>query len=51
MSYPRLAFVNEKPPIACDAEVISDLKLDLVLPTEVTDFLILKPERVHMYAP
>lgn len=45
MSYPRLVFANQKPPAACDAEVIADLKLDLIFPSEVTDFLLLQPEK------
>ena len=45
MSYPRLAFANQIPPASSDAEVIQDLKLDLVLPSEVTDFLLLSPDK------
>ncbi len=45
MSYPRLVFANQKPCAISDAEVITDLKLDLVFPSEVTDFLLLKPEK------
>ena len=43
MSYPRLAFANQIPEKSTDAEVISDLKLDLVLAPEVTDFLLYRP--------
>ncbi len=45
MSYPRLVFADQIPPRVISEEVISDLKLELVLPVAVTDFLLLRPER------
>lgn len=45
MSYPRLAFANRIPQKTMDAELVEDLKLDLVLAPEVTDFLLYAPEK------
>ena len=45
MSYPRLVFANEKLPAVSDAEAIADLKLDLIFDSEVSSFLLLKPEK------
>ncbi len=45
MSYPRLVFADQIPPRVTDAAVITDLKLDLLFSSEVTDFLLLKPEK------
>ena len=45
MALPRLLFVNEKTSPSTDPSVITDLKLDLVLPKDVTDVLILAPDR------
>ena len=45
MSYPRLAFANQIPKKNMDGELVNDLKLDLVLPREITEFLLYTPER------
>ena len=45
MPLPRLLFVNEKTRRVSPECVIEDLKLDLILPREVTDYLLLAPER------
>ncbi|MBR2473961.1 MAG: hypothetical protein IKB51_02905 [Clostridia bacterium] len=50
MAFPRLIFVNEKTPVSCEADVITDLKLDLIFPPEVSDYLILAPERETLMA-
>lgn len=45
MSYPRLIFASVRPPKVGDSEIISDLKLDLVFSEEITEYLLLKPEK------
>ena len=50
MRFPRLIFANEIPPVSSESEVIADLKLDLIFPTEVSDYLLLKPDAETLLA-
>ena len=50
MAFPRLLFVNKKTDVSSDASVISDLKLDLIFPTEVSNYLLLAPEKEALLA-
>ena len=50
MSYPRLAFAHQIPKKIMDGEIVNDLKLDLVLSPEITDFLLYAPERDTLLA-
>ena len=45
MAFPRLIFENKIPPQVCSDEVVTDLKLDLLFPEDVSCFLTLRPEK------
>ena len=45
MTFPRLIFADKKPKASSDGFVVNDLKLDLIFPSEITDILLLSPER------
>ena len=50
MPLPRLLFAKEKTAAASPDCVINDLKLDLILPPEVTELLLLAPEKETLLA-
>ena len=50
MAFPRLLFVNEKTDVSSDVSVINDLKLDLIFSPEVSDYLLLAPEKETLIA-
>lgn len=50
MAFPRLLFVNEKTDVSSDVSVINDLKLDLIFSPEVSDYLLLAPEKETLLA-
>ena len=50
MTYPPLLFSEKRTLPASPAETVTDLKLDLLLPEEVTKFLLLKAEKETLLA-
>ncbi len=49
MIYKSLLYADSVPDRSIKPDVISDLKLDMVLPSEVTDILLYKPDRESLY--
>ena len=49
MEYPRLLFKNEKLPKVMPENVLEDLKLNALLPEEVSGFLLRVPDKENIH--